>query len=116
MPREVDTEALARRRTFIPLILNRAALGTAEYVFAVMESVDSEPNHVAYVPRKDIRVREQPITGDEFHATLEVDIVEDHGRYYLVETEREEGSKVRFKVNKEQGKVEPFRHRAIFES
>ncbi len=114
MPREVQGETVASRRTTIAITLNRAALGDAELVFAKMESVDGGPNIPIFVPRKNITVKEQPLTGEEFYASLEADVLEDHGSYLLVETEGEFGSKYRFKVNKKQGKIEPIRHRAIF--
>ena len=114
MPGERDREALTSQRTSIEIVLNRASLGDAEHVFAVIQSVEGVPNYAAHVPRRDIRVKEQPLTGETLFATLEVDITEDHGSFYLVETEREGGTRVRLRVNKKQGKIEPMGNQAIF--
>ena len=113
MPRESSAETLTPQRTFIDITINRAALGEAQHVFAVIQSIAGEANYPLYVPRRDIIVDEQSLNGEELSARLAVDIIEDHGSYYLVETEREGGSKVRLRVNKE-GKIEPLRYKATF--
>ena len=114
MPREIRRETLASTRTSIAIILNRAALGDAEIVFAQLETIGGGPNIPIFVPRKNVTVKEQPLTGENLSASLEVDILEDHGAYFLIETEEEFGSKVRFRVNKKQGKIEPIGNKTIF--
>jgi len=114
MPRETQGETLASQRTSIAVILNRAALGDAELVFAKLETVDGGPNIPSFVPRKNITVKEQPLVGEDFCASLEVDILEDHGTYFLVEIEEEFGTKARFRVNKKQGKIEPIGKKTIY--
>lgn len=113
MPREKGTETLTPRRTSLDIVLNRASLGDAEHVFAVIQSIEGVPNYPTYVPRKDVRIKKQPLRGNTLAATLEVDIVGEDSRSYFVETEREGGTKVRLKVNKEQGRIEPLGNRAI---
>ena len=107
-------EAKTPERTFINIIINRASLGDAEQVFAKIQSVDGEPNYPTYVPRVDIIVNEQPLDGQELSAKLAADIIDEHDNYYLVEIEGEKGCKVRLRVNKKEGKIEPVSHKATF--
>jgi len=107
-------EAKASGRTFINIIINRASLGNAEQVFAEIQSVDGEANYPTYVPRKDITINEQSLNGQRLSARLAVDIIDEHNDYYLVETEGEKGCKVRLRVNKKEGKIEPVSHGSIF--
>lgn len=113
MPRERGSETLAQQRTSVEIVINRAALGDAEHVFAILESVEGLPNFPAYVSRKDITIKEQPLRGETLRGTLEVDVVEEHDSFYIVETERAEGIKVRLKVSKKGHKLLALGTRAI---
>ena len=107
-------EAITPERTFINIIINRASLGDAEHVFAEIQSAGNEPNYPTYVPRKDIIIKEQSLDGQRLSAKLAVDIIDEHGHYYLVETEGEKGCKIRLRVNKKEDKIEPVSHKVIF--
>ena len=111
---ENKAETRISERTQIDIIINRAALGNAPYVYALIRSVEGEPHYPAYVPREDIIINEQPLSSGELSAKLSVGIVEDQKHYYLVETENEKGDKVTLRVNKIESKIEPVKHKAIF--
>jgi len=67
----------------IPCILNRASLGTAEYVYAVLRHLEGGVK-VAWVPRQDLTVSEQPLLDEELRAWLEVPVKERSDSSYLV--------------------------------
>ena len=58
----------------IPCIINRASLGYADYVFVILHELASRSPKVAWVPRTDILVEEQPLSGDQLRARLRVRI------------------------------------------
>lgn len=58
----------------IPCIINRASLGEADYVFAVINELLNLPSKVVWVPRKDLIIEEQPLTGGKLKARLRVKI------------------------------------------
>jgi hypothetical protein len=71
------------RKVSIPCILNRASLGEANCVFAILRHVEGG-DKVVYVPRRDITVAEQPILSEELKAWLKVPVKEKIGSNYLV--------------------------------
>ena len=101
------------KETFVSITLNRASLGDASHVFARINAAPGSPDHIAYVPRKDIIVNDQPLTGDEISARLKVKVVEDKQDGFLVETE-DEGNAVRWKVDRE-GKIIPAKLKPVFD-
>lgn len=107
------SERLAKTstETFVPITLNRASLGEAAYVFAVINAAPGSPNHIAYPPREDIIVNQQPV-GKEISARLKVKIVEENQDGFLVET-KDGGNVVRWKVNRE-GKIIPAKLEPVF--
>lgn len=100
------------KEIFVPITLNRASLGEAPHVFAKINAAPGSPNHIAYVPRRDIIVNQQPV-GEEISAMLKVRIVEEGQDGFLVETE-DEGNPVRWRVDRE-GKIIPARLEPVFE-
>ncbi len=95
---------------FLRVTLNRASLGTSENVFALIhvESENSHPRYVAYVPRRDILVDEQPVINEELTGRLRVHIVaRDDSGEFLVET-RNDGRTVRLKATAD-GELKPIR-------
>jgi hypothetical protein len=100
------------KETFVLVTLNRASLGEAEYVFAKINSAPGSPTHTAYIPRKDITVDKQPLTGSKISARLKVRIVEGNKNGFLIETE-DQGRPVRWKVDRE-GKILPAKLEPVF--
>lgn len=100
------------KETFVLITLNRASLGEAEYVFAEINSASGSPDHTAYIPRKDITVDKQPLTGSKISARLKVRIVEENEDGFLVETE-DQGRPVRWKLDKE-GNIVPAKLKPVF--
>lgn len=68
----------------IPCIINRASLGDAEYVFVIIENSINNPRKVAWVPREDITIQTQPLSGIELNAQLSVDVVGENGSNIFV--------------------------------
>jgi hypothetical protein len=68
----------------IPCILNRASLGDANYVFAVITDVAEIKRKIAWVPREDITVVDQPLSGSELNAKLKVKIVSESSENIFV--------------------------------
>lgn len=68
----------------IPCILNRASLGNADYVFVVLRDLLDPGGKVAWVPRRDICVEEQPLIGGELKGRLTVQVKEEVSDRYLV--------------------------------
>jgi len=101
------------KETFVSITLNRASLGEASHVFARINAAPGNPNHIAYVPREDIIVNKQSLTGEEISARLRVRIVEKNEQGFLVETE-DEGRIVRWRVDGE-GKIIPARLEPVFD-
>lgn len=99
------------RKTFVTITLNRASLGEASHVFAMVDSIPDFPNHIAYVPQKDITINQQ-LVGKEISAKLKVKIVEENQDGFVVETE-DSGNQVRWKINRE-GKIIPAKLKPIF--
>lgn len=58
----------------IPCTLNRASLGKAEYVFAILHGLADGGGKVAWVPRRDVQVDAQPLTCGELTGQLTVPI------------------------------------------
>lgn len=107
------SERLAKPpETFVSITLNRASLGEASHVFARIKATPGSPGHIAYVPRKDIIVDNQPLTGDEISARLRVKVAKVYEDGFLVETE-DEGNVVRWKVDRE-GKIIPAKLEPVF--
>lgn len=113
-PEKQRAETRERTLIKIDIVINKASLGDADYVFAVIQSVDGKANYPTLVPRKDIIINEQPLIGGTLSAKLSVEVVEDHTNHYLVETEGMGDHKVMFRVNKKEGKIEPLDYKAIF--
>lgn len=68
----------------IPCILNRASLGSAEYVFVVLRDLVDEGRKVAWVPRDDVIVEKQPLSGRELRGQLAVRVKEVNSHNCLV--------------------------------
>ena len=72
------------QKLLIPCKINRASLGDAEYVFVMIENSVDNPKKIAWVPRKDITIQNQPLSGIELHAELSVDVVDEKTSSYVV--------------------------------
>lgn len=89
----------------IPIKLTRASIGPADYVFAVLETVEGG-GLVAYPARDNISIIEQPVQ-DELSALLTVELVEEKDDHFIVSlNDGRELKKLR--VNKKEMKVEAF--------
>ena len=100
------------KETFVSIIPNRASFGEASPVFAKIKATPGSPSHIAYPPRKDIIVDNQPLTGDELSARLRVKVVEENQGGFLVETE-DGGNVVRWKIDSE-GRIIPAKLEPVF--
>ncbi len=94
--------------------IGRAALGEARLVFVEMLKTQGKAGIPAYVPKENITIYEQRLTGETLIANLSVRIVEDHGDYLIVETETEGREMLRFRVNKQARKLEPVRNEPVY--
>lgn len=56
----------------IPCILNKASLGDADYVFAILDCV---PQKIVYPLRESVIVDKQPIVNDKLTGKIEVDFI-----------------------------------------
>ena len=68
----------------IPCVLNRASLGDAEFVFVKLTGLVGAKTRVAWVPRKDVVVEEQPLLGEQLRGRLTVMIREEKRDSFLV--------------------------------
>ena len=68
----------------IPCLLNRASLGTSDNVFVVIHNLVEPRDKAAWVPRKDLTVERQPLTGDQLTATLTVTVEREDAHAYVV--------------------------------
>jgi hypothetical protein len=68
----------------IPCLINRASLGTAEYVFVLIHDLIEPKQKAAWVPRKDLVVERQPLLGDQLTAKLTVHIEREDSAAYFV--------------------------------
>jgi len=68
----------------IPCVLNRASLGTADYVFVVIHDLIEPKHKAAWVPRKDLIVDQQPLIGDQLSARLTVRVEREDPDGYVV--------------------------------
>ena len=68
----------------IPCKLNRASLGEANYVFAVITDVFGQNKKVAWVPREDVTIVTQPLKGTEIIAKIRVKIVEEENDKFVI--------------------------------
>ena len=80
--------ALATRNhassTAIPCVLNRASLGEAEFVFVKLTGLVGTKTKVAWVPRKDVVIEEQPLLGEQIRGRLTVNIREEKRNSFVV--------------------------------
>ncbi len=68
----VEAKNKPAKEISIPCRLNRASLGEAEFIFAVIPSLSNTKHKIAYVPRKDVTVLEQPIINQELNGKLKI--------------------------------------------
>ena len=100
------------RETLVSITLNRASLGEAPHVFARIQAPPGYGAHIAYVPREDVTIDEQLLTGDEISAKLRVRVLEENEKGFLVETQ--DGKRtVRWSVDKE-GRIIPVSLEPVF--
>jgi hypothetical protein len=101
-------------KTFIRIILNRASLGDAEFVFARIQGTSETPCHIAWIPRQNIIIDEQPLNGDEITAKLSVDIIRRQSDGNILINTKDRGNDVQWIINN-QGQILPKSSTPVFD-
>lgn len=78
-------------RLSLPCILNRGSMGSAEFTYVMLERIYEAESKLeggcvlGWFPRKDVTILEQPLINEELLARLEVPIVEERPKEWVVE-------------------------------
>ena len=79
------TSDLSSARTIsIDCRLNKASLGNADYVFAIIQNIFDNHDKVAWVPRNKLTIKEQPLLSDELNAQISVELKQEEKEKYIV--------------------------------
>ncbi len=98
-------------KTFVEVAFNRSGLGDSDHTHVVI--VGTAGGVPADVPRKDLIVNKQKINR-ELLGTLEVNVVEDHGSWDLVEVEIRPGEIHHLRVDKSTHQLVPIRMQPVY--
>ena len=72
-----------KKEISIPCILNKASLGKAKYIFAILILSDTS-RRIAYVPREKIKILKQPVLNEELKAELQIEVLQENNDTFNV--------------------------------